>query len=139
MIVLFRAIRSLWRAHQRKIDMEILWPLCYKGANDLDHAKAAFAVHCFNDPAWRELGEVKLYSFIDNLMDPRVVHASSRSMNLCEPVTVPQVADRQTIYSESNDPRLEPGYVPPTKHPRAQSLRSPPRKQGPSGLHRPQD
>ena len=59
-------IRSLWRRRQRQIDLDILWPICVRGANDLDHAKAAFAVHAFNDPAWRELGE-ELFNFIDRL------------------------------------------------------------------------
>jgi hypothetical protein len=47
--------------------MDILWPICLKGANDLDHAKAAFAVHCFHDPAWQELGEDGIFNFIDRL------------------------------------------------------------------------
>ena len=60
-------IMNWWRARQRKIDLEILWPICCKGANDLDHAKAAFATHAFNDPAWQALGERELYRFIGRL------------------------------------------------------------------------
>jgi hypothetical protein len=67
MITVFIALRKIWRAHQRSIDMDILWPICLKGANDLDHAKAAFAYHAFNDPAWRELGEDGIIDFIDRL------------------------------------------------------------------------
>jgi hypothetical protein len=65
-----------WRAYQRRIDLEILWPICkreaqnanYAGpAGPLDHARAAFAVHAFNDPAWMCLGEEAIVEFIDKL------------------------------------------------------------------------
>ena len=65
-MAVWRLIRSWWHARQRQIDLDILLPICVRGANDLDHAKAAFAVHAFNDPAWRELGE-ELFNFIDRL------------------------------------------------------------------------
>jgi hypothetical protein len=67
MIVVFTAIRKWINARRRRIDIDILWPICVRGANDLDHAKAAFAVHCFNDPAWQELGEDAIIRFIDRL------------------------------------------------------------------------
>jgi hypothetical protein len=66
-MALWHLIASWWRARQRRIDIEILWPLCARGANDLDHAKAAFAVHAFNDPAWAELGEDRIFAVIDAL------------------------------------------------------------------------
>jgi len=66
-MAVWRFIRAMWRRHQRRIDLDILWPICVKGANDLDHAKAAFAVHAFNDPAWLELGEDAIFQFIDRL------------------------------------------------------------------------
>ncbi|HEX5211637.1 MAG TPA: hypothetical protein VFW22_07880 [Pseudolabrys sp.] len=56
-----------WRAHQRAIDLEILWPVCRKQASDLDHAKAAFAVHAFHDPAWLNLGEEEIIRRIEAL------------------------------------------------------------------------
>lgn len=46
------AIMKWWRARQRKIDIEMLWPICKQGASDLDHARAAFAMHVFHDEAW---------------------------------------------------------------------------------------
>jgi hypothetical protein len=67
MIVVLRAIRSMWHAYQRRIDMKILWPVCVREASDLDHAKAAFALHCYNDPAWQCLGEDAVFEFIDKL------------------------------------------------------------------------
>jgi hypothetical protein len=56
-----------WHARQRTIDLDILWPSCKNLAPDLDHAKAAFAVHAYHDPAWLELGEDAIYDFIDGL------------------------------------------------------------------------
>ena len=61
-----------------------------------------------------------------------VVHESSSEPVKDEPlreiITTLQVADRQTIYSESTDPRLEPDYQPPTRLPRVPVLRSLPDK-----------
>lgn len=72
-----------WWARQRAIDMRILWPTCCLQARlkrlegglprDWDwlaHAKAAFAVHAFNDPAWVRHYEGELYAFIDKLEPP---------------------------------------------------------------------
>ena len=67
MIVLYRAISKWWYARCRRIDLDILWPICRKGANDIDHAMAAFATHCFNDPAWLDLGEDELIRRMDAL------------------------------------------------------------------------
>ena len=47
---------ALWHSKQRSVDLRILWPLCKKHAADMDKAKAAFAVHAFNDIAWMCLG-----------------------------------------------------------------------------------
>jgi hypothetical protein len=80
-------ILSWWRAYQRSIDLRLLWPICKQGAaerfvftplNDpddvkrrddqaLDYARAAFAVHAFNDPAWLTLGEDEIVRQIDAL------------------------------------------------------------------------
>jgi hypothetical protein len=64
---LLKLIADWWHARQRAIDMQILWPICLRGAPDLDHALAAFAVHCFNDPAWLALGEDELRWRINRL------------------------------------------------------------------------
>lgn len=66
-MTVFLALRAWWRARVRRLDLEILWPLCRAGARDIDYARAAFAIHAFNDPAWRELGEDELIAFIDRL------------------------------------------------------------------------
>jgi hypothetical protein len=56
-----------WRARQRNIDLEVLWPICKTGANDIEHAKAAFAYHACSDPAWQTLGEAEILRRIDAL------------------------------------------------------------------------
>jgi hypothetical protein len=60
-------IDRFWHAPRRRLDLAILWPSCIKHAPDLNRAKAAFAVHAFNDPAWLALGDKELFLFIDNL------------------------------------------------------------------------
>jgi hypothetical protein len=66
-MVVWGAIRAWWHARQRRIDIDVLWPICLKGANDLGHARNAFLVHCFHDPAWLALGEKELMRRIDRL------------------------------------------------------------------------
>jgi hypothetical protein len=44
-----------WRARQRRIDLEILWPACKNEAPNLDLAREAFIRHALNDPAWLPL------------------------------------------------------------------------------------
>jgi hypothetical protein len=56
-----------WHARQRAIDIEFLWPSCRDQARDLDHARAAFASHAFNDRAWLALGENEIVRQIDGL------------------------------------------------------------------------
>ncbi len=65
-----RWIINWWRGRQRQIDMDILWPVCVENARDLDRAKAAFAAHAFNDPAWLCLGVYEIKRRIDALSDP---------------------------------------------------------------------
>ena len=64
---MFDWLRKWWNARQRAIDIEILWPICVENAPDIDQARAAFAVHAFNDPAWRVLGVDVIIESIDNL------------------------------------------------------------------------
>lgn len=64
---MFGWIKRWWHTRQRALDLQILWPQCVKLAPDLDHAKAAFAVHAMNDPAWLELGRNQVLNFINEL------------------------------------------------------------------------
>lgn len=68
MIVVFTAIRKWWHARQRRIDMDVLWPQCLAGANNLAHAKVAFAIHCAHDPAWTsEMNHDEIMDFVERL------------------------------------------------------------------------
>ncbi len=60
-------LRGLWYKRLRSIDLQILWPCCKEGASSLDHAKASFAVHAFNDRAWMFLGADEVTRRIDGL------------------------------------------------------------------------
>jgi hypothetical protein len=64
---LWALIRELYYRRLRRLDMEILWPSMLRDAKNLDHAKAAFAVHAMNDPAWLILGEDAIVAFIESL------------------------------------------------------------------------
>jgi len=56
-----------YNERRRSLDLEILWPICKEQAQNMDHAKAAFAYHCYNDPAWKALGDDEIYRRIDAL------------------------------------------------------------------------
>ena len=71
MIVLFRAVRSWWRARQRKFDMETLWPELAAQARDEQHAKSGFAMHIAFDPAWEDLSFDEKREFLMKLPWPR--------------------------------------------------------------------
>jgi hypothetical protein len=67
MLGLFEFFRDLWRQRQRRLDLEILWPLCREKAKTLEGAKIAFALHAHNDPAWTCLGRDHIDQVIDAL------------------------------------------------------------------------
>ena len=54
---MIRFLRHWYYRRLRKLDLDIMWPICKEKAIDLDHAKAAFAYHAFHDRAWLVLGE----------------------------------------------------------------------------------
>lgn len=61
-------VRDVWWAYQRNMDINMLWPACKKQAPDIDHAKAAFAIHVFKDDCWiKYYGKEKLIDFVDTL------------------------------------------------------------------------
>lgn len=68
MQILIRWWLRYWRKGQRAADLKFLWPACKEIALTLDLAKAAFALHVYEDPAWcEELSPRELYDFIENL------------------------------------------------------------------------
>lgn len=60
-------LRKWWYKRQREVDLQILWPACVLNAPSLYDAKAAFAAHAYNDPAWISLGEDEIYQRIEAL------------------------------------------------------------------------
>ena len=66
---LWRLTRMLWRANQRRLDCEVLWPLLVEGASgDVRWAQNSMLLHCMTDVAWRdELDEVSIYRVIATL------------------------------------------------------------------------
>jgi hypothetical protein len=64
---MIRWLFGLWYARLRRIDIELLWPTCRDKAQNLDHARAAFAVHAFHDRAWLVLGDDEILEIIDGL------------------------------------------------------------------------
>lgn len=62
-----KAIKTWWNKRRRNVDLQILWPECKRQAPTLDEAKAVFAYHAFNDPAWMVLGHTEVYRIIDGL------------------------------------------------------------------------
>lgn len=72
---MMRILRRLWwrvwgwcDGNRRDVDIRHLWPACKAAAPDLDHAKAVFALHVFNDKAWtRHCSHSDLVLFIDRL------------------------------------------------------------------------
>lgn len=66
----FKWFMDKYNERRRAIDLETLWPACVSNAQDLDHAKAAFAFHAFSDPAWQCLGREEIMRRIDTLACP---------------------------------------------------------------------
>ena len=64
---MFSRLLNWYRASQRALDIQILWPVCLEKAADIDQAKAAFAIHAFNDPAWIALGPDEIVRRISEL------------------------------------------------------------------------
>ena len=62
-----RWLMNWWHQRQRAIDLRILWPVCKENAQDLDHARAAFAYHAFHDQAWVCLGDREIERRIGEL------------------------------------------------------------------------
>jgi hypothetical protein len=60
-------ILQWWHARTRRMDIDLLWPACKREAENLDQARAVFAVHAFNDPGWLELGEDEIKRQIGEL------------------------------------------------------------------------
>ena len=62
-----RWLMNWWHARQRAVDIDILWPNCRDQTDDLDLARAAFAIHAFHDKAWLALGDDEIRRRIEAL------------------------------------------------------------------------
>jgi hypothetical protein len=62
---------AAWQALTRRLDVRFLWPSCRDEAarrgGSVDLARAAFAMHAYNDPAWLALGPDEIYRRIEGL------------------------------------------------------------------------
>ena len=69
LVGLFWPAFARWhRARKRAIDVQLLWPICVEKAPDMDHAKAAFALHVLHDSAWtKDFTERELIAYIDRI------------------------------------------------------------------------
>ncbi len=66
---ILRSIQRHVDHRRRSFDLDVLWPACKEGSEgSIEHAKAAFAVHAFNDRAWTDyFSKEELKAFIDAL------------------------------------------------------------------------
>jgi hypothetical protein len=73
------ALRAWWRARQRKLDCEILWPSLVAGAEgDVRWAQNAMLQHAMTDAAWREeMDELEIYRAIAQLTERESVDNKS--------------------------------------------------------------
>jgi hypothetical protein len=65
-MAVWAALRGWWRARQRRLDCELLWPSLVAGAEgNIRWAQNAMLQHAMTDPAWRdELTELEIYRVI---------------------------------------------------------------------------
>jgi hypothetical protein len=61
-----------WRSeHRRNLDLQFLWPAIRESALnmglEIESARAAFAVHAFNDAAWLVLGQSEIELIVAGL------------------------------------------------------------------------
>jgi len=77
--MIFKRLGDWWANRQRRIDLDLLWPVICANAKGEEHARALFYVHAMMDPAWRRLDMPAVirtirtlpYPAIDNPVDKR--------------------------------------------------------------------
>ena len=63
-------VRSWWKKRQRKIDLEILWPICLAKTENYNDAEFAFMLHAVNDSAWDDLSTKEILTILaENTVD----------------------------------------------------------------------
>lgn len=64
-----KRLRARWINRRRRIDREILWPICKeKAEGDLVLAKKLFALHMGMDHIWDDLNEAEFSEIMDSLV-----------------------------------------------------------------------
>jgi hypothetical protein len=66
-LTLWRWLMGLWKARQREIDAQILWPSLREQASTLDQARAAFRVHMEMDPAYSDMTAEQRDRYVEEL------------------------------------------------------------------------
>ena len=76
---LWRLIRTWWRARQRRLDCEILWPELVAGAEgDIRWAQNGMLTHAMSDRAWcDEMTELEIYRVIIRLTEAESADSKS--------------------------------------------------------------
>ena len=64
-------VNSLWYWQQRRDDLRNFWPVCLAAAQNIDEARAVFALHAYDSPAWLCLPPEELTRRIYALEDTR--------------------------------------------------------------------
>jgi hypothetical protein len=61
-----KSLKSWWRGRQRRIDIDVLWPMCKRqaGPHGLERARAAFHSHVMNRVTWRVMGRDRITAVV---------------------------------------------------------------------------
>ena len=65
-------VNACWYWRQRRVDLKILWPACVEQAPNIEEARAVFALHAYDDPAWLALPPEELTRRLHALKDPAI-------------------------------------------------------------------
>lgn len=65
--MVWRWVRGLWKARQREIDAQILWPSIREQAESLGYARFAFRAHMEMDPAYSDMTGAERDSYAQSL------------------------------------------------------------------------
>jgi len=69
-------VRAWQHARRRRLDLKTLWPAIVDRSRTLDEARACFAIHAYNSPAWLALAPVELTRTLHDLQEPDMSRGS---------------------------------------------------------------
>lgn len=64
---MLRWLLKYWHAHQRQLDVSILWPAIRNHVSSIELAREAFYMHTCLDPAWLDLSLEERVAIIEGL------------------------------------------------------------------------